>query len=286
MPGVKSGGKALKERGVDARLTLDYVLPRLRKLFEGLEDVEIAVLFGSITRKGTGPHDVDIAIRLKKEDLLETGSIVVQIAKSLNINEDRIDIAMLDDVKPLVLSKIFGDGIIIKADPAALEPLLQKAQQAPDAILELRRWAAVDPRFDRAVVVSRVEEIRKNTQFIKKEILVKSVGELEYKDTLALERAMHRIIESMLDICRHLVATYSLGFVESYGEYAERLAEANKMPRDLAEDVAKLTGLRNILIHRYVEVRKDLLHEAARETTERIVNRFVEWVENLESESV
>jgi predicted nucleotidyltransferase len=64
----------LKERGVDGRLTLDYVLPRLRKLFEGLEDVEIAVLFGSITRKRTGAHDVDIALRLRGETFSRRGA--------------------------------------------------------------------------------------------------------------------------------------------------------------------------------------------------------------------
>jgi uncharacterized protein YutE (UPF0331/DUF86 family) len=97
---------------------------------------------------------------------------------------------------------------------------------------------------------------------------------------------MHRIIESMLDICRHLVSVYALGFVESYGEYAEKLAEANKMDKDLAEDIAKLAGLRNILVHRYTEIRKELLYNAARETTERIVNKFIEWVKKLELEGV
>lgn len=51
---------------------------------------------------------------------------------------------------------------------------------------------------------------------------------------LALERALHRIAEAMLDICRHLVAVHSLGIVESYGEYSRRLAQAGKMPRGLA----------------------------------------------------
>jgi hypothetical protein len=59
---------------------------------------------------------------------------------------------MLNDVKPLALSKIFGDGIIIKADPAALEPLLQKAQEAPDAILELRRGVS-DGYIDANVLI-------------------------------------------------------------------------------------------------------------------------------------
>jgi len=38
--------------------------------------------------------------------------------------------------------------------------------------------------------------------FIKNEILSKKIEELSYKDILALEIAMHRIIALMLDICR------------------------------------------------------------------------------------
>jgi uncharacterized protein YutE (UPF0331/DUF86 family) len=284
--GGRTGCKALKKQAVDGSLTLDYVLPRLKRLFDGLEDVEIALLFGSLAKDKTSGHDVDIALKLKKEDLLETGRIIAQVAKTLHINEDRIDVTSLDDAKPVILSNILRDGIVIKADQAALELLLEKAQYIPDAKTELRKWGRVDPKPDRAVIISRVEEIRKNTEFIKNEILAKKLEELDYKDILALERSMHRIIESMLDICRHLVSVYALGFVESYGEYAEKLAEANKMDKDLAEDIAKLAGLRNILVHRYTEIRKELLHHAARETTERIVNRFVEWAKNLEPEGV
>jgi uncharacterized protein YutE (UPF0331/DUF86 family)/predicted nucleotidyltransferase len=284
--GDRAGCKALKKQTVNDSLTLEYVLPRLRRLFDGLEDVEIALLFGSLARDKTSGHDVDIALKLKREDLLETGHIIAQVAKTLHINEDRIDVTSLDDVNPAMLSNILRDGIVIKADRAALELLMKKAQHIPDAKTELRMWGKVDPKPDRAVIISRVEEIRKNTEFIKNEILVKKLEELDYKEILALERSMHRIIESMLDICRHLVSVYALGFVESYGEYAEKLAEANKMDKDLAEDIAKLAGLRNILVHRYTEIRKELLYNAARETTERIVNKFIEWVKKLELEGV
>jgi uncharacterized protein YutE (UPF0331/DUF86 family) len=82
----------------------------------------------------------------------------------------------------------------------------------------------------------------------------------------------------MLDVCRHLVSVYSLGLAESYGEHPRRLAEAKKMPRGLAEDVAKLAGLRNILVHRYLKVRTDMLYNAAKETVEKTVDKFIEWI--------
>jgi len=65
------------------------------------------------------------------------------------------------------------------------------------------------------------------------------------------------------------------------GEHPRRLAEAGRMPRGLAEDLERLAGLRNILVHRYLEVRIDLLYKTAEETVERIAGEFIEWVKAI-----
>jgi uncharacterized protein YutE (UPF0331/DUF86 family)/predicted nucleotidyltransferase len=264
------------------KLTLDYVLPRLKELFEKFESVETAILFGSIAKNKLSVHDIDIALKLNKEDLLETGYIIAQIAKTLQISEDYIDIVLLNQANPIILSKILKEGIIIKAKPNIIEQLLQKAEQAPDAIIELKHWATFDPKLDKMVIISRTEEIRRNTEFIKSEILSKKIEELDYKEALALERAMHKIIEAMLDICRHLVSVYSLGLVESYGEYPQKLAKANKMPRELAEYLTRLVGLRNILVNQYLEIKNEILYQTAKETSEKIVSEFIEWIKTID----
>jgi uncharacterized protein YutE (UPF0331/DUF86 family)/predicted nucleotidyltransferase len=263
------------------KLALDYVLPKLKELFERFKSVETAILFGSIVKNKFSVHDIDIALKLNKEDLLETGYIISQIAKTLHINEDYIDIVLLNQANPIMLSKILKEGIIIKAQPKIIEQLSQKAERAPDALIELKHWTTFDSKLNKTVIISRIEEIIKNAQFIRNEILPKKIEDLNYKDMLALERAMHRIIEAMLDICRHLVSAYSLGFVESYGEYPQRLAKANKMPKNLAKNITKLVGLRNILVHRYLEIDKEILYQAAKETIVKIVNEFIEWAKNI-----
>ncbi len=264
------------------KLTLDYVLPRLKELFEKFENVETAILFGSIAKNKFSVHDIDIALKLNKEDLLETGYIITQIAKTLHINEDHIDIVLLNQANPIILSKILKEGIILKAKPNIIEQLLQKAEQTPDAIIELKHWATLDPKLDKIVILSRIEEIRKNTEFIKSEILSKKIENLNYKDTLALERAMHRTIEAMLDICRHLISVFSLELAESYDEYPQKLAKANKMPRDLAEYIARLAGLRNILVNQYLEIKIEILYQAAKEIAEKIVSEFVDWTKTID----
>jgi predicted nucleotidyltransferase len=49
------------------KLTLDYALPRLKKLFEKFENIETAILFGSIAKNKFSTHDIDIALKLKKK---------------------------------------------------------------------------------------------------------------------------------------------------------------------------------------------------------------------------
>jgi uncharacterized protein YutE (UPF0331/DUF86 family)/predicted nucleotidyltransferase len=264
------------------KLTLDYVLPRLKELFEKFENVETAVLFGSITRNKFSVHDIDVALKLNKEDLLEIGYIITQIAKTLQISEDHIDIVLLNQANPIILSKILKEGIILKAQPNVIEQFLQKAEQAPDAIMEIKHWSTFDPKLDKMVIISRTEEIRRNTEFVKSEILSKKIEDLNYKEALALERAMHKIIEAMLDICRHLVSVYSLGLVESYGKYPQKLAKANKMPKNLAEYITKLAGLRNILVNQYLEIKNEILYQTAKETSEKIVSEFIEWTKTID----
>ena len=284
----RSGDLALKEEGRAGfirvrghRLTITTLLRRLRGIFEGDSDVEAAILFGSVVRRGGSGHDIDIALKLRREDLLHVGRIVSQISKSLQVSEDCIDITLLDGSNPILLSKVLAEGIIIKGGEEVIQQLVQRAHQAPDALLELKMWSSFDPKLDRAIITSRVEDIRRNTAFIKEEVLSKRVEDLSYKDRLASERAVQRVVESVLDVCRHLVSVYSLGLAESFGKYVEKLAEAKRMPKDLAEDLAKLAGLRNILVHRYQGIRLDLLYSAAYEIVERIVGRFIEWVETI-----
>jgi uncharacterized protein YutE (UPF0331/DUF86 family) len=46
----------------------------------------------------------------------------------------------------------------------------------------------------------------------------------------------------------------------------------------LAKNLTKLAGLRNILVHRYLEIEKEILYQTAKEMIEKIVNEFIEWM--------
>jgi len=265
-------------------LDRESVVSRLAELFRGIESVEVAILFGSMARGGVAVRDVDIAVKFSRRvGLLDLGFIVSRVAEALGVSEDRIDLVDLDYASPILTFKVLSEGIVIKGSVEALRELAEKASLYSDTMVEVRQWSSLDPnpRLDKTVIVSRVEEIRRNARFLKERIVGKKPRELDYGEILALERAVHRIVEAMLDICRHLVAVYSLGLVESYSGYARKLAQAGIMPWELAEKVSKLAGLRNILVHRYAEVDVEKLHEVARDIVEGISRDFIEWVQSL-----
>ncbi len=266
-------------------ISREDVVRKLAELFSSVSDAEVVILFGSTARGCSHPHDIDIAVKFSGEkSLLDLAELVSKVAEYLGIPEDLIDIVDLNTAKPALLMRVLKEGIVLKGDPKALRRLYEEAFRGADQLIEVRMWAIMDPepKTDKAILVSRAEEVRRNARFIENEILVEGVSELTYKDILALERAVHRIAEAMLDVCRHLIAVHSLGLAESYGEYPKKLMRGGLMPRELAEDVARLAGLRNILVHRYLEVDPERLYEAAQRIVKDIAPRFLNWVKEID----
>jgi len=262
----------------------ESIIADLAEFFKSFDEVEVAAVFGSLARNEPQARDVDVAVKFsERSDLLSLGFLVSQMAKALGVSEDCIDIIDLDYANPALLFKVLTEGVIVKGGGEALRPLAEKASLYPDALVELRLWGTLDPdpKLDAVIVTSRVEEIRRNARFLRDRILCKRPDELDYGEVLALERAVHRIIEAMLDICRHMTSVYSLGLAESYGEYPRRLAQAGLMPKELAEELLRLAGLRNILVHRYLETDTEKLYAAAKHIAEKTAVEFIKWIQKF-----
>jgi uncharacterized protein YutE (UPF0331/DUF86 family)/predicted nucleotidyltransferase len=264
----------------------EAVIVCLRDFFSKCDDVRLAILFGSLADRGFSAHDVDVAVELDGDGgrLLRLGGLGAGIAGALGLSEDRVDIVDLDQASLPLLWRILKSYLLLKGDEGDLRGLEERVRGYPDAALEIEGWMSLNPRpmVDKAVLAARAEEVRRNVLFLRGEILGRGLVELAYKDLLAMEGAVQRISEAMLDVCRHLVAVHSLGLVEGYGEYPRRLADAGKMPPGLARELQSLAGLRNTLVHRYLEVRVELLYEASRKICEGLAERFLNWVEGID----
>lgn len=71
---------------------------------------------------------------------------------------------------------------------------------------------------------------------------------------LAAERALQLAIQACIDIAAHLVAELGLRTPEDYRDTFRGLADADLLDKDLAQRLGDAAGMRNILVHEYLEI--------------------------------
>lgn len=100
--------------------------------------------------------------------------------------------------------------------------------------------------------VSQLEELRdiEETKFI--------VNDLTYD---AAERRLQIAIQSCIDIASHIVAQKTFEVPKDTTEVFLILAKHNILPFDFAESIKKMAGQRNILIHEYLEIERQIIYE-------------------------
>lgn len=137
-------------------------------------------------------------------------------------------------------------------------------------------------------MLKRLDEFLRNITLIKEKYVGKSVSWLlaDLERGYAFERAMHRAIEVMLDICRHIVSAKRLGLAEYYSDYPLRIAEANLMDSKTALDISRLAKLRNLLIHEYTELNYEKLLQEAEKFVNELSPKFTEWLKNFLTKEV
>jgi uncharacterized protein YutE (UPF0331/DUF86 family) len=71
---------------------------------------------------------------------------------------------------------------------------------------------------------------------------------------LAAERALHVAAEAIFDVGHHVLAGRGLAVPAQHRDVLPALERAGVLPKHLVERVEGLAGLRNILVHDYVDV--------------------------------
>jgi len=77
-----------------------------------------------------------------------------------------------------------------------------------------------------------------------------------------VERYLQLAIQSILDIGNHIISEKKLGNPGEYREIIELLGEHNIISSDLMEKLLPLAGLRNILVHDYIDVDRERLYNS------------------------
>ncbi len=77
----------------------------------------------------------------------------------------------------------------------------------------------------------------------------------------ALRYGLLESIQIVIDVACHLTVHNNLGNADTYAECIELLHKFDYISKALKEDLIKMTGLRNILVHEYVAVDVSRLYD-------------------------
>lgn len=75
-----------------------------------------------------------------------------------------------------------------------------------------------------------------------------------------VERYLQLAIQAVIDVCNHVLADRNINGVFEYRDMIERMGKENLLPEDYAKRIASMAGLRNILVHEYLEIDRDKLY--------------------------
>lgn len=95
---------------------------------------------------------------------------------------------------------------------------------------------------------------------ITEEVLIASENETL---TDATKHRVQTAVEAVINIAEHIVAGLKLGKPEYAKELFPILAKEGIISNELAEKLSQAVGLRNVLVHLYLEVNLEILAEAA-----------------------
>ncbi len=76
------------------------------------------------------------------------------------------------------------------------------------------------------------------------------------------ERRLHLAIECAIDTANHVIATEGLQVARTYRDSFAVLAEHGVIDAELAHRMGGWAGLRNVLVHLYLDVDHGLVHDA------------------------
>ena len=114
----------------------------------------------------------------------------------------------------------------------------------------------------REVIITRLNKLSEYIGFLNK---VKNYSKEEYiGDPFiygASERFLHLAIESVLDISNHAISDMRFRKPSSNKEIFQVLLENKIIPEELKINLSNMAGFRNILVHDYIKLDREVVYE-------------------------
>lgn len=82
---------------------------------------------------------------------------------------------------------------------------------------------------------------------------------------LAVEHALQRAIQNVLDIGTHILVSAGVNDWDDYQGVIQKLGEKGLIPLEFARRIGDMAGMRNILVHAYTDVDVEKIRDVLRD---------------------
>lgn len=120
--------------------------------------------------------------------------------------------------------------------------------------------------MDKKRILSKFEEMNKYLEELDE---IKPLDLDKYKNLIEKKRACERllqiIIESIIDICNILTSDLRLGIPADEEDMFSKLEKKAIITKDIKNILINMKGMRNVLVHKYENIKDELIFEAISE---------------------
>lgn len=118
------------------------------------------------------------------------------------------------------------------------------------------------PLIDESLTSAKLSRLQQYVRYLE-ELRRLDFKELisDFKAAGAVERYLQLSIECMIDIGNEIISSLQLQRPEKYRDIPYILANSGIIPREFADIMASMIGLRNLLVHDYASINHRLVYE-------------------------
>lgn len=246
--------------------------------------VRWAYLFGSRVQGQTTPlSDVDVGVYLDEPDPIRRSKyysfLLFDLTRAAGNGE--VDLVFLNDAPPLFAYQVIGGQLLYSADE---EHRVAFETNVLREYFDELAWERVRHRLLRARILAGRMGERSGEMINEKMIndrlayIDAMLARLKSRRSLSMEEfqadvdrrdatlyQLQTCIEAMTDIANHLVAALGFRKPRDRGDLFLILSEEGILNETLARRLAAAVGLRNVLVHGYLELVLDTVYQTIQE---------------------
>jgi len=134
------------------------------------------------------------------------------------------------------------------------------------------------------LITNKITRLNEYVNYLKalKDIPLKTLEE-DFKVKVVTERYLHLAIESIIDIGNEIISIRHLKRPEQYRNIPEILAESGIIPQNIAKEIVKMIGFRNLLVYNYAVINVALEYEFLEtrlQDFEEFMRYIAKWLKN------